>query len=86
MVTAFFPLQYMVAALALWLNRQQQELIDYLKEENRLLKQKLGDRKLHFADAERQRLARRAKYSAIGFSPSSIRGSHPISCYAGTEN
>ena len=51
----------MIAAFALWLNRQQHEVIDYLKEENRLLKQKLGDRKLHFTDAERRRLAARAK-------------------------
>jgi putative transposase len=61
MVSPLFPLQYVIAAIALWLNRQQQEVIDYLKEENRLLKEKLGDRKLHFTDAERRRLAIRAK-------------------------
>jgi putative transposase len=61
MAACYFPLQYVIAASALWLNRQQQEVIDYLKEENRLLKQKLGDRKLHFTDAERRRLAARAK-------------------------
>ncbi len=61
MATCFFPLEYVIAAFALWLNRQQQEVIDYLKEENRLLKEKLGDRKLHFTDAERRRLAARAK-------------------------
>jgi putative transposase len=61
MVSPLFPLQYVIAAFALWLNRQQQEVIDYLKEENRLLKEKLGDRKLHFTDAERRRLAARAK-------------------------
>mgnify|MGYP001221646300 FL=1 len=61
MLSPLFPLQYMIAALALWLDRQQQEVIDYLKEENRLLKEKLGDRKLHFTDAERRRLALRAK-------------------------
>jgi hypothetical protein len=61
MATCFFPLQYMIAAFALWLDRQQQEVIDYLKEENRLRKEKLGDRKLHFSDAERRRLALRAK-------------------------
>jgi putative transposase len=55
MVSPLFPLQYVIAAIALWLNRQQQEVIDYLKEENRLLKEKLGDRKLHFTDAERRR-------------------------------
>ena len=61
MVATLFPLQYLIATLALWLNRQQQEVIDYLKEENRLLKSKLADRKLHFTDAERRRLAVRAK-------------------------
>ena len=64
MVATLFPLQYLIATLALWLNRQQQEVIDYLNEENRLLKAKLGDREIHFADAERRRLAIRAK--AIG--------------------
>ena len=33
----------------------------YLQEENRLLKERLGDRRMHFTDAERRRLARRAK-------------------------
>ena len=33
MVATLFPLQYLIATLALWLNRQQQEVIDYLKEE-----------------------------------------------------
>ena len=61
MVASLFPLQYLIATLALWLNRQQQEVIDYLKEENRLLKAKLGGRKIQFTDAERRRLAVRAK-------------------------
>ena len=61
MVATLFPLQYLVATLALWLYRHQQEVIDYLKEENRVLKAKLGDRKLQFTDAERGRLAIRAK-------------------------
>ena len=64
MVATLFPLQYLIATLALWLNRQQQEVIVYLKEENRLLKAKLGDRKIQFTNAERRRLAIRAK--AIG--------------------
>jgi hypothetical protein len=53
MTDAYFPLTYLLATAALWLSRQQQYVIDYLKEENRLLKAKLGDRKLHFSDAER---------------------------------
>jgi putative transposase len=61
MTDAYFPLKYLLATAALWLSRQQQYVIDYLKEENRLLKAKLGDRKLHFSDAERCRLAARAQ-------------------------
>ena len=61
MVASLFPLQYLIATLALWLNRQQQEVIDYLKEENRLLKAKLGDRKIQLTEAERRRLAIRAR-------------------------
>ena len=64
MVASIFPLQYLIATFALWLNRQQQEVIDYLKAKNGLLKAKLGDRKIRFTDAERRRLAVRAK--AIG--------------------
>jgi len=64
MAACYFPVQYFVAALALWLGRQQQLAIDYLQEENRLLKEKLGNRNLHFTDAERRRLATKAK--AVG--------------------
>ena len=42
-------------------DRQQQDVIDYLTEENRMLKAKLGSRKFQFTDAERRRLAVRAK-------------------------
>ncbi len=61
MVTPPFPLQYFIAALALWLNRQQQEVIDYLKEENQLVRAKPGSQKIHFTNSGRCRLASRAK-------------------------
>ena len=32
----------LLVALAGWMNRQQQEVIEYLKEENRVLREKLG--------------------------------------------
>lgn len=35
-------------------------MIEYLREENRLLKERLGGRRIRFTDAERRRLARRA--------------------------
>ena len=54
-------LQLLLMMFAGWVNRQQPEVIEYLQEENRLLKERLGDRPIHFTDAERRRLARRAK-------------------------
>lgn len=61
MSTSLFSLQYLIAALVLWLNHQQQEVIDYLEEEYRMLKAKLGGWKVAFTDTERRRLAIRAK-------------------------
>lgn len=46
--------------LAGWVNREQLEVIEYLKEENRILKERLGGQRIRFTDAERRRLARKA--------------------------
>ena len=54
------PLQFLLTLPAGWINRRQLEAIEYLKEENRVLKERLGGRCLRFTDAERRRLARRA--------------------------
>ena len=35
------PLKMLLVMLAGWINRQQQEAIEYLKEENRILREKL---------------------------------------------
>jgi hypothetical protein len=43
-----------------WVNRHQLDVIDYLQEENRVLKERLGGRRIRFTDAERRRLARKA--------------------------
>ncbi len=42
-------------------NREQAVIIDYLREENRVLRDRLGPRRLRFTDAERRRLAAKAK-------------------------
>jgi hypothetical protein len=39
-------LQFVVLTMAGWLNRRQQDQIDYLREENRILREQLGDRPL----------------------------------------
>ena len=43
-----------------WVNRHQLDVIQYLKEENRVLKERLGGQHIRFTDAERCRLARKA--------------------------
>jgi hypothetical protein len=50
-------LQVLIAMIAGWINRHQQQVIAYLLEENRTLHAKLGDRRIRFTDAERRRLA-----------------------------
>jgi hypothetical protein len=46
-----------VIALAGWLNRQQQAMIDYLIEGNRALKEQLEGHRLRLSDEQRIRLA-----------------------------
>ena len=50
-------LQLLLAMLAGWLQRHQQQVITYLLAENRLLKAQLGGRRLRLTDTERRRLA-----------------------------
>jgi len=53
-----FPLQFLLALFAGWVNRHQQRVIDYLVEENRVLKRQLRGKRLRLTDDERRRLAR----------------------------
>src|SRR5882757_4489279 len=55
------PLRFVLIALAGWTHQQQREVIDYLREENRVLREQLGPGRLRFTDAQRRRLAARAK-------------------------
>ncbi len=47
-----------------WVNRRQQDVIEYLQEENRVLREQLSGKRLLFTDRQRRRLAAKAK--AIG--------------------
>jgi hypothetical protein len=58
------PWQLLLVTVAGWINRQQQDVIAYLQEENRILKGKLKGRRVRFTDDERRRLA--AKGKALG--------------------
>jgi putative transposase len=50
-------LHVLIAMIAGWLQRHQQQVITYLIEENRVLKTQRGGRRLHLTDTERRRLA-----------------------------
>ena len=54
-------LQFLVLTVAGWVNRHQEGLIDYLREENRVLREQLGPRPLRLTDDQRRRLAVRGK-------------------------
>src|SRR3979490_554895 len=60
MFPPFQPLQLLLVTFAGWVNRRQLDVIAYLQEENRVLKERLGGRRIRFTDAERRRLARKA--------------------------
>ncbi len=53
--------QLLVVTIAGWVNRYQQDAIDYLKEENRILREHVGGRRLRFTDEQRRRLAAKAR-------------------------
>jgi len=55
------PWQLLLLIAAGWVNRQQQQVIDYLRTENQVLKEKLGKRRILLNDDQRRRLAVKAK-------------------------
>ena len=54
-------LQFLVSILAGWVNRSQQDVIEYLQAENLVLREQLGDGRLLFTDGQRRRLAAKAR-------------------------
>jgi transposase InsO family protein len=55
------PFRFVVISIAGWMNHQQQQAIEYLREENRVLREQLGGRRLRLTDDQRRRLAAKAK-------------------------
>jgi len=61
MTKSLDPFRFLLIAASGWMNQQQRELIDYLQEENRVLREQLGTKRLRFNDDQRRRLAVKAK-------------------------
>ncbi len=55
------PWQLLLLVLAGWINRHQQDTIEYLLIENRVLRQKLGKKRILLNDEQRRRLALKGK-------------------------
>jgi hypothetical protein len=55
------PFSFLVISFAGWINQRQQQVIEYLVEENRVLREQIGNRRMRFSDDQRRRLAAKAK-------------------------
>src|SRR5215469_772189 len=55
------PFRFLLIAVAGWMNHRQLHMIEYLREENRVLRELLPGRRLRLNDDQRRRLAARAK-------------------------
>src|SRR5437667_8925095 len=61
MRTSLDPFSFVVIAIAGWMNLHQQHVIEYLMEENRVLREQIGNHRMRFNDNQRRRLAAKAK-------------------------
>ena len=56
-----YPLHILLASLAGLINQRQAEVLEYLIEENRVLKEQLKGRRINLSDDQRRRLAAKGK-------------------------
>src|SRR3954452_10105899 len=61
MPTVLDPFRFVLIAVAGWMNQRQLQMIEYLREENRVLREQLGERRLRLTDEQRRRSAAKAK-------------------------
>jgi hypothetical protein len=71
------PFRFVLITVDGWMNQRQLQAIEYLKEENRVLHEQLGDRRLRLTDDQRRRLAVKAKELGEEASPRSGNDCHP---------
>jgi len=55
------PFRFLATAIAGWVNQQQRDSIEYLREENRVLREQLRGKRIRLTDDQRRRLAEKAK-------------------------
>ncbi len=55
------PWQFALFVIAGWVSREQQQVIEYLRTENTVLREKLGQKRILLSDDQRRRLAVKGK-------------------------
>lgn len=55
------PFRFLLVTVAGWMNQRQHQVIEYLREENLVLREQLGPKRLRFTDDQRRRLAAKAR-------------------------
>ena len=68
MTAGYLPLQALLLTFAGWVNREQARTIEYLVEENRVLKEQFKGRKLRLTDDQRRcasRLAQGCRFATL---------------------
>ena len=76
--------QVYLVILCGWINREQQEVIEYLRTENAVLKEKLGKQRILLNDNQRRGLAAKGSSVANGCK-NSARCSHRTQSSVGIE-
>ena len=75
-MSTFVSQIFLVSLLAGWLNQEQQKILEYLQEENRVLKAQLGQR-LRLSDEQRRRLAAKGERAWTETPRGSGNSGHP---------
>ena len=57
----FKPWQFALIVIAGWMHREQQQVIEYLRTENSVLREKLGKSRILLSDEQRRRMAVKGK-------------------------
>jgi transposase InsO family protein len=81
MTKSLDPFRFRLIALSGWMNQEQLQLIDYLREENRVLREQVGKKRLRFNDDQRRQLAVRQRDFEASFCERWLRLSRRRPCW-----
>jgi hypothetical protein len=86
MLKVLDPFRFVLIAVAGSMNQRQLQMIEYLREENRVLREQFGERRLRLNDDQRRRLAAKARDWDGSFWPRWLRLLRQRRCCAGTDS